>query len=123
MPRFVVHEHKAKRAGLHYDLRIEVGDHLESYACRKGLPLVPGVKRLLIRQVDHEKWWLNFEGEIKEGYGQGTLKIWDKGTYKELSNKKNVRVLEFHGKKLKGLYVLVKLGSSSDSYIIFKKKS
>ena len=77
--QFVVHEHKARRAGLHYDLRIKVGNVLKDWAFRKPIPLEAGLKRLGIEQPDHHPSWLDFEGDITDGYGAGTLNIWDKG--------------------------------------------
>ena len=122
--RYVVHKHNAKKAGLHYDLRIEIPSKhiLWSFASRKPLPLKPGIKRLIIKQPDHELKWLNFSGEIPEGeYGAGTIRIWDKGKYKLWSKQNNkVYVLEFIGRKLKGIYVLVKM--SNNNYLFFKKK-
>jgi len=67
---------------------------------------------LAIQVKDHPLGYANFEGEIKEGYGKGKVKIWDKGELKitNIDDKK----IEFHlkGKKLEGDYVLVnaKLG-------------
>ena len=77
---FVIHEHKAKKAGLHYDLRIRVGQKVMSIAFRKPIiALQKGVKRQGFIQPIHTTRWLSFEGEIKEGYGAGTLKIVAKG--------------------------------------------
>ncbi|MFQ6011618.1 MAG: hypothetical protein ACE5KG_05550, partial [Nitrososphaerales archaeon] len=36
--RFVIHEHKARKAGLHYDLRIKIGEVLKDWAFRKSIP-------------------------------------------------------------------------------------
>ena len=121
--RFVVHKHKAKKAGLHYDLRIQKCNEkmLQSYAIRKGIPLKTGEKHLAIRTPDHEWLWLNFQGEIPEGeYGAGTIEIWDKGKCDLVYEKKNVKLYDFHGKKMKGLYALVHL--KGDSYLIVKSK-
>jgi len=77
---FTIHEHRAERAGLHYDLRIRVGQKVMSIAFRKPIvALHKGEKRQGFIQPIHTKKWLTFEGEIKEGYGKGTLKIIAKG--------------------------------------------
>jgi DNA ligase D-like protein (predicted 3'-phosphoesterase) len=115
--RFVVHEHNARRAGLHYDLRLEMDGVLKDWAFRKPLPLEPGVKRYGVQQEDHDLYWLDFEGEIKEGYGAGTMKIWDKGEYEVLERTPDKMVLMFYGSKLKGKYVMLRF---KDGWLFFK---
>ncbi len=115
--RFVVHEHHAKRAGLHYDLRLEMNGVLKDWAFRKELPTKKGVKRYGIQQPDHDLSWLDFEGEIKEGYGAGIMKIWDRGEYELLKLEPGKMVLRFHGNKLRGIYVLLKF---KDGWLFFK---
>ena len=66
--------HKAKRAGLHTDVRIGnpyLG--LLSWAAPKDLPQ-QGQKRLLIRQPLHTWNYKDFQGQIKSKYGKGTVK-------------------------------------------------
>ena len=107
MPTFVIHEHHAKN--LHYDFRLELGGVLKSWAVPKLPPRFPGLKRLAIQVEDHPKSYATFQGEIKEGYGKGIVRIWDKGNYRleEKSPKKIMFTLQ--GKKLKGKYALVKV--------------
>jgi len=96
--RYTLHEHKAKKAGKHHDLRLEKNKYVESWAIPKGLPVNRGVKRLAIRTQRHPKSSLSFKGKIPEGeYGAGLLKILKKGTYDLI--KKKGKVYEF---KLKG---------------------
>ncbi len=105
MPRFVIHEHHARQ--LHWDLRLEMEGVLKSWAVPKGPPLEMGVKRLAVEVDDHNLNYIDFEGTIEEGYGKGTVKIWDSGTYEIESAKPEKMVLVVKGTKLKGRYVLL----------------
>jgi len=120
---FVIQEHDASR--LHWDLRLEMNQVLKSWAIPKEPPKIKGIKRLAIQVEDHPLSYANFEGEIKEGYGKGTVKIWDKGKYNLKS--KDDKKIEFtlYGKKLKGDYVLIKTkyGKSAEKSWLFFKSS
>jgi len=120
--RFVVHEHHATH--LHWDLRLEMDNVLKSWAVPKEPPLEAGVKRLAIQVEDHDLDYIDFEGEITEGYGKGTVKIWDKGECDlKLKEKDKIEVI-FHGKKLKGSYALVKFKKAGEKdWLLMKVKS
>ena len=118
--RFVVHEHKADKVGLHYDLRLEHNGVLKSWATRKLPDLVSDQtqKISLFEQPDHQMDWLNFSGEIQDGYGKGTVKIWDSGTY--ILHTWSPRINgSFRGSKLNGLYTILPL---EQNWLMFKKK-
>ncbi len=106
MPIFVVHEHHARN--LHYDFRLELGGALKSWAVPKTPPTIPNLKRLAIQVEDHPKLYANFQGEIKEGYGKGIVKIWDKGNYKLEERTPKKIVFTLHGRRLKGKFALIK---------------
>ena len=110
MPIFVIHEHHARK--LHYDLRLEMNKVLKSWAVPKEPPRTKGIKRLAIQVEDHALSYADFEGVIEEGYGKGTVKIWDNGKYEIKEKAENKMVLTLFGKKLKGEYVLLKLKPS-----------
>lgn len=122
LPRFVVHKHTASH--LHWDLRLEEGGVLKSWAVPKEPPTEKCIKRLAVAVEDHPLAYAKFHGTIPEGnYGAGKVEIWDKGTYELI--KKNSKEIEivFHGKKLKGKYVLIKThyGNKPDkSWLWFK---
>jgi DNA ligase D-like protein (predicted 3'-phosphoesterase) len=123
MPIFVVHEHWAKRH--HFDLRLEIGDVLKSWAVPKEIPTEYGVKRLAVQVEDHPIEYANFSGRIPEGYyGAGEVLIYDKGEYelKEYSvNKIRFKLL---GQKLSGVYQLLKFREEKGRvyWLLFKIK-
>lgn len=116
MPIFVVQKHAATH--LHYDFRLEINRVLKSWAVPKEPPKVKGIKRLAIPVPDHPLSYAKFEGIIPDGYGKGTVKIWDRGNYKMLEKKKDRLVFELGGKKLRGNYCLIKF--KEKSWLLFK---
>jgi DNA ligase D-like protein (predicted 3'-phosphoesterase) len=122
--RFVVHDHYAERAGHHHDFRLEMEGVLKSWAVPKLMPEEKGAKRLAISVEDHPLDYFNFTGIIPKGeYGAGEVKIFDKGNYKLIEKDENKIVFELKGKKLKGVYNLIKLRGKKNQWIIFKIKN
>jgi bifunctional non-homologous end joining protein LigD len=116
---FVVQKHDASR--LHYDLRLEVGGVLKSFAVPKGPSRNPKDKRLAVETEDHPRDYANFEGIIPEGqYGAGAVIVWDTGSYRNITERdgRAVPVAEalkaghaaiwLDGKKLQGGYALTR---------------
>ena len=121
MPTLFLQEHNASH--LHWDFRLEVNGVLKSWAVPKVPPRKVGVKRLAVQVADHKKSYAKFEGEITSGYGKGTVKIWDKGTYTLVEKTKDKYLVDLKGTKLKGKYYLVKfLKSGPKNWLFFKKK-
>lgn len=84
--RFVIHQHDASR--MHFDVRLQVGNTLQSFAVPRGISLDPKDKHLAIHTEDHPLEYLFFEDVIPEGnYGAGSMIVWDTGgvTYLETS--------------------------------------
>ena len=107
-PIFVIQKHKATH--LHYDFRLEKEGVLKSWAVPKEPPVEENVKRLAIQVEDHELGYADFKGQIPKGeYGAGTVEIWDKGYYVSLKFEPKEIMVELKGKKLNGIYCLIKL--------------
>ena len=110
--RFVIQHHLARKE--HYDFRLEFDGVLVSFAIPKGLSLNPNEKRLAVHTEDHPIEYIGFEGTIPKGnYGAGTVSIFDKGTFAPLIDmkkglKKGHLKFELKGKKLKGVWNLVR---------------
>lgn len=141
---FVVHYHKTIRP--HYDIRLEIGGVMPSWATAKGPTLDNKFKRLAMPTTDHSMEYRHFEGVIPDGsYGAGPVMIWDEGTYtpeieiskgvrEEISDRKEgEKVMKegmkkgeikffLHGKKLKGSFALVKTTGwgPKDSWLLIK---
>ncbi len=105
---YVIQEHHASH--LHYDLRLEDGGVLKSWAVPKLPPDAPGVRRLAMETEDHPLGYEDFEGTIpKPEYGAGTVVIWDRGTYRTLEKTPGKWVVEIAGRRLKGSFALVRI--------------
>ncbi len=111
--KFVIQEHHARR--LHYDLRLEMDGVAKSWALPKGIPRKKGEKRLAIQVEDHSVDYMDFEGEIEEGYGAGTVKIWDNGEYQLLNRDEKEIKIKLHGVKASGTYVLIKFPKAGEN--------
>jgi bifunctional non-homologous end joining protein LigD len=103
--RYVVHRHHATR--LHWDVRLEMRGVLVSFAVTQGPPLEAGKRRLAVHTEDHPLEYLTFHGVIPDGYGAGTMTIWDEGTYDLLKDSPSEYKVHFHGRRLEGEWVLV----------------
>ncbi len=111
--RFVIQEHHATR--LHWDLRLEHGGALASFAVPNGVPLEPGDNRLAVHTEDHPLEYLDFHGEIPRGsYGAGTMTIWDRGTYEELKWEPRKIEVHLHGERVDARYALFPIDKDAE---------
>jgi DNA ligase D, 3''-phosphoesterase domain/DNA polymerase LigD, ligase domain len=120
---YVIQEHNASH--LHWDLRLESGGVLKSWAVPKGIPEEPKTRHLAVETEDHPYEYASFEGTIPKGqYGAGTVKIWDKGHYKPKVWAQDKIEVTLDGERLHGNYVLVRLKKSEDSknWLLLKGK-
>ena len=124
---FVIHQHAATR--LHYDLRLEHGGVLLSWAVPKGPALDPAEKRLAVHVEDHPLEYASFEGVIPEGnYGAGAMILWDRGSWRPLEDpgtgmEKGKLLFELRGHKLRGVWTLVRLAKSDkDEWLLIRER-
>lgn len=104
---FVVQEHAA--TARHFDLRLEVGGTMRSWAVPKGPSMDPAVKRLAVEVADHAIAHNEFEGATEEG---GVI-VWDRGHYEQGGRvawpeaiERGHAVFVLHGEKLSGGFAL-----------------
>ncbi|HKC18020.1 MAG TPA: non-homologous end-joining DNA ligase [Candidatus Dormibacteraeota bacterium] len=103
--RFVVQEHHARR--LHWDFRLEKEGVGVSWAVPKGIPPDPKKNHLAVHVEDHPLEYFKFAGQIPPGeYGAGEVLIWDEGTYDPVKWSDREVMIDLHGQRLKGRYVL-----------------
>ncbi len=136
---YVIHKHDASQ--LHYDLRLELGGTLRSWAVPKGPSLDPSERRLAVQVEDHPLEYASFEGTIPEGeYGAGTVMVWDMGWWEPdeawMKESKGHQVLApeealakgdlkfiLHGQKLQGSWALVQMkGRGAKNWLLIKHK-
>lgn len=124
--RFVIHEHHATR--LHFDLRLEIGGALKSWAVPKGVSMNPSEKRLAIAVPDHSIGYIGFEGTLAEGsYGAGEVRIWDKGDFETNGDageqlRQGKLIFTFDGAKLKGEFTLLKMSNQEKNWLLIKSR-
>jgi bifunctional non-homologous end joining protein LigD len=127
--RYIVQKHDATR--LHWDLRLEIGGVLKSWAVTKGPSADPSVKRLAVATEDHPLSYAEFEGTIPKGeYGGGTVMLWDRGTWAPVAGKSASDLDDGHlhfkleGERMKGEWLLVRLkrkpGEKRDNWLLRK---
>ncbi|HJQ21238.1 MAG TPA: DNA polymerase ligase N-terminal domain-containing protein [Gemmatimonadaceae bacterium] len=135
---FVIQKHAASH--LHFDLRLELDGVMKSWAVPKGPSPDPSIKRLAMQVEDHPIEYNTFEGTIPQGeYGGGTVMLWDRGWYepekgggedgvREGYKKGDLKVV-FHGKRMKGSWVLVRTrgwggssGGGKPSWLLIKHR-
>ncbi len=129
-PKYTLHEHRARRAGLHYDLRLQKGNNVYSFALPKAK--IPDEKQVFLAILSHvdrnNLSALTFVGSIPSGeYGAGNLSIIETGTYNILDwpsdDSKIVFEIpkQFNFQEIVGRYYLVR--TSKDTNYIFGKSN
>jgi DNA ligase D-like protein (predicted 3'-phosphoesterase) len=121
---FVVQEHAA--TAHHFDLRLEVGGVMRSWAVPKGPSLDPGVKRMAIEVEDHSLSHNAFEDRL----GDGGVIVWDRGTYEQGGRvawpealDRGHAVFVLHGDKLAGGFALQRTRAGAKAqWLLIKRR-
>jgi DNA ligase D-like protein (predicted 3'-phosphoesterase) len=121
---FVIQEHQA--TAHHYDLRLEVGGVMKSWAVPKEPSMDPAVKRLALQVEDHSLAHNDFEGELDGGW----VKTWDRGTYEQGGRvpwpealERGHAVFVLHGEKLRGGFALQRTGrGEKPQWLLIKRR-
>jgi len=113
--RFTIQRHRA--TALHYDVRLEIGGVLVSWAVPKGPTLDAASRRLAMRTEDHPIEYLDFEGVIPDKqYGAGDVIVWDWGYFEPESEtpdpakalRKGEIKFVMHGERVRGRFTIVR---------------
>src|SRR5690349_6191190 len=121
---FVVQEHAA--TAHHFDLRLEVGGVMRSWAVPKGPSLDPAAKRLAVQVEDHDTGHNDFEGAL----GGGGVIVWDRGVYEQGGRgpwpealDRGHAVFVLHGEKLRGGFALQRTRpGTKPQWLLVKRK-
>jgi DNA ligase D-like protein (predicted 3'-phosphoesterase) len=121
---FVVQEHQA--TAHHYDLRLQVGAMMRSWAVPKGPSLDPAAKRLAVQVEDHGLAHNHFEGAA----GRGGVIVWDRGTYEQGGRvawpealERGHAVFVLHGEKLRGGFALQRTrAGAKPQWLLIKRR-
>jgi DNA ligase D-like protein (predicted 3'-phosphoesterase) len=121
---FVVREHAASTR--HFDMRLQVGRVMRSWALPRGPSLDPAVKRLAVEVPDHEIERGDFEGATSGG---GVI-VWDRGSYEQGGRVPWPQALErghavfvLHGNKLRGGFALQRTQArSKPQWLLIKRR-
>ncbi|MGQ0840492.1 non-homologous end-joining DNA ligase [Actinokineospora sp.] len=114
---FVIQEHHA--SSLHWDVRLERGGVLVSWAVPKGLPTEQGDIRLAVHTEDHPMEYATFEGDIPKGeYGGGRMVIWDRGRYETIKWSDREVAVVFDGERVQGRYTFFTGGRPGRNWMV-----
>lgn len=96
------------------------------------MPVEVAEKHLAVETEDHPLEYATFEGNIPKGeYGAGKVKIWDKGSYRnirKLSIKESYEngqiEVALNGKRVKGMYALIrtKFNDNPKNWLLIKMR-
>ena len=100
-PAFVLHDHRKPQP--HFDLRLEQGGVLRSWAVPKGLPTGPRQDRLAVAVDDHDLEHLTYEDADKS--------IADIGWWEDDGGNDRRLLFTLHGRESSVRYALIATGN------------
>ncbi len=111
--RFVLHDHYA--SSHHFDLRLEGGGTLWSWALPKGMPTDSSENRLAVRVGDHELDHIDFVDPTPVDGVDGAIakSIADTGTYTAVRGDDRKLVFDLEGRDGRARYALIHTGGTS----------
>lgn len=127
--QYTLHEHRAKKVGLHFDLRLQKKNDVFSFALPKAkIPEKHTVFLAILTHIQRNNLdVLYFSGKINDGeYGAGTIDIIERLPYEILEwDDNNTKILfnvpnKIPNQYLSGTYYLIKL-KKNNQYIFSKK--
>ena len=108
-PAFVLHEHRRPRH--HFDLRLEEGGVLRSWAVPKGLPTSPRQNRLAVAVPDHGLDHLDYTDADKD--------IADTGWWEEHDRTERRILFTLHGRTGAHRYALIR---TADDWLLHRTR-
>jgi hypothetical protein len=101
VPRYVILEHTGTptyKPGRHWDLMLEAEDCLRTWE----LEAMPsrGARVRALPLPDHRLDYLDYEGPVSNN--RGTVRRWDAGEYRAVSETESELTVQLHGQQLQG---------------------
>jgi bifunctional non-homologous end joining protein LigD len=103
---FAVHKHETPHP--HYDLVLVDPEGPRHWIVPGEIPEKYKEMRISIEEGSDSSAGLKSENSklIQDSYGEGMSELWDSGTYKPEIDKRTKLVIELHGGKLRGKFLL-----------------
>ncbi len=116
-----IHDQKQRKNQSHWDLRIINPDNKNktlSFAFPKSRFPEPKEKLLIIQTKDHPKSYMYYQGTLENG---DHVSLYDRGVCNIITNREKFKIIQFIGKKIKGIYNFIYLNDKNEkTWLIIK---
>ena len=122
MPRYVILYHRCPSAYVrasHWDLMLEEGEHLRTWALVAPPETVTAVDGEAL--ANHRTAYLTFEGPLDGD--RGSVQRWDAGIFEWLEQAENRLVIKLDGTRLRGVLAIDNIAGSGRCHVAFKADS